>query len=74
MGQPRVVAMAADRSSGQCMGINPDLWKLMARPVARAKESRMVLRVAADWGSARQRIRVSSAYWSTGQGSEGSIG
>ena len=74
MGQPRVVAMMAACAGSTCMGTKQDLWKLMVRPVAFAKSSRTFFRREMEATSPRQRIRVSSAYWRTGQGLEGSSG
>ena len=74
MEHPRVEAITAATESSTCMGMKQDLWKLIANPVALAKSSRIFLRVVADARSARQRMRVSSAYWRTGHGREVSTG
>jgi hypothetical protein len=50
------------------MRIKQDLWKLIVRPVAAVKSSRMCLRWIVEDKSAQQRIRVSSAYWRIGHG------
>jgi hypothetical protein len=66
--------MEVATSEGMFMGMKQDLWKLIASLVAAAKLSRIHFRAAALVRSARQIMSVSSAYWSTGQGREGSIG
>lgn len=51
-----------------CIGMKVDLWKLMWRPVAQEKLSRMFFRFVTPSMSPLIRMSVSSAYWSTGQG------
>jgi hypothetical protein len=56
------------------MAMEVDLWKLIWRPVASEKSSKMVLRIAIEAGFPLVIIRVSSAYCKTGHAREGSIG
>ena len=72
--QPKVVAMSMATSGATCIRTKVDLWKLMVRPVAAEKSSTIDLRVRIEATSPLVTIRVSSAYWSTGHGREGTTG
>ena len=61
-------AMEEASSRGTLMGTKVLLWKLMSRPEAREKSSRIFLRLATSEGTARTIMRVSSVYWRVGQG------
>jgi hypothetical protein len=61
-GQPKMAARELASPSGTWMGTNADLAKLIARPVAREKDSRRQ-RARRSWASSARRSRsVSSAY------------
>jgi hypothetical protein len=66
--------MSATSSCRTFMATEVDLWKLIWRPVASEKSSKMVLRIAIEAGFPLVIIRVSSAYCKTGHAREGSIG
>ena len=60
--------MAAAVESSTFIGTKVDLWKLISRPVAKAKSSRILLSRTMAAAVLSVNIKVSSAYCRTGQG------
>jgi hypothetical protein len=74
MGHPKTAAIAAAASVSVCMGMKQDLWKLIARLVAKAKSSKTCLRQVAASTEALPRMRVSSRIGGEGTGCRGIVG